>query len=100
METLTSLPARADGPRPEDIKNAVRKTLLDRVGIVRTEQDLRYALSDLDALLDEWNSGLCLDEPMDIEKDLQAMRFIMAERTRGGSGKRVSVLGNHGCIQL
>src|SRR3546814_8206497 len=37
METLTSLPARADGPRPDDIKNAFSKTMLDRVGIVRTE---------------------------------------------------------------
>src|SRR3546814_8894920 len=80
METLTSLPARADGPRPEDIKNAVRKTMLDRVGIVRTEQDLRYALSDLDALLDEWNSGLCLDKPVDRVRALEAMSFIMAAK--------------------
>lgn len=80
LETLTSLPVRADGQRPEDIKNAVRQTMLDHAGIVRTEKDLRRALSDLDVLFDQWRTGLCLDKPVDRVKALEARSFIMAAK--------------------
>ncbi|MFW7344054.1 FAD-binding protein [Pollutimonas sp. H1-120] len=80
MEKLTSLPDRADGPRPEDIKNAVRQTMLDHAGIVRTERDLLSALEDLRILHDELRAGLCLDKPADRVKALEAISFIMAAK--------------------
>ncbi|MGE4370833.1 MAG: FAD-binding protein [Burkholderiaceae bacterium] len=85
MEKLASLPTRTDGPKPEEIKIAVRKTMLDHAGIVRTERDLRCALSDLDILLEEWYAGLCLDKPVDRVRALEAMSFIMAAKAVSSS---------------
>ncbi|MDS1141847.1 FAD-binding protein [Pusillimonas sp. SM2304] len=79
-DKLASVPVRADGPRPDDIKNAVRKTMLDHVGIVRTERDLRCALDDLRVLHDELRAGLCVARPADRVKALEAMSFVMAAK--------------------
>lgn len=96
VEKLTSLPVRSDGPRPEDIKNAVRQTMLDHVGIVRTERDLLSALEDLRILHDELCAGLCLDKPADRVKALEAMSFIMAAKAVSRSSlERTESRGAH-----
>mgnify|MGYP003582362398 FL=1 len=75
---LENLPVRREGPRPEDIKNAVRQTMLQHVGIVRSGLALQRALKDLRALDDEVRAGLRMDKPADRVRALEAKSFIMA----------------------
>lgn len=96
MAKVENLPICRSGPEPDEIKGTVRKIMLDHVGIRRTAESLKQALSDLDVLDGKVAGGLRLDTAADHIRALEAMNFITAAKAVSyASLKRSESRGAH-----
>jgi succinate dehydrogenase/fumarate reductase flavoprotein subunit len=78
-EGLTPLrlaPGRADAPTPDDIRDAVRATLLEGAGLYRSHASLERTIARLGDLAQAAGSGLAMRTPRDRLRALEAANMV------------------------
>ncbi|MBK7659520.1 MAG: hypothetical protein IPJ28_10365 [Betaproteobacteria bacterium] len=66
----------ADAPRPDEIRDAVRATLLEGAGLYRTRTGLERAIARLEALAQAVGAGLAMRTPRDRLRALEAQNMV------------------------
>jgi succinate dehydrogenase/fumarate reductase flavoprotein subunit len=91
-----ALPALESGPEPGEVKDAVRRTMLECVGIRRSAEGLSTAATQLAALRDTCRDGLHLERPGDRIRAQEALHFVVtAEAIAKSAAARCESRGAH-----